>query len=89
MKLPMRKPLHEVSEYCGVSTTTIVHFIEEEWITPIDHELQMLDEEDVSRILLIQDLQEKFGVNEEGIPLILHLIDQINYIMNSDEGESR
>lgn len=89
MKLPVRKPLNEVSEYCGLSTTTIVHFIEEEWVTPIDSERQMLDEEDVSRILLIQDLREKFGVNEEGIPLILHLIDQINFIMNNNEGESR
>lgn len=89
MKLPLRIHLHEVSEYCGLSTTTIVHFIEEEWVTPIDSERQMLDEEDVSRILLIHDLQEKFGVNEEGIPLILHLIDQINFIMNNNEGEPR
>lgn len=89
MKLPRRRALHEVSDYCGVSTTTIVRFIEEEWITPIDHESHMLDEEDVCRILLIQDLQEKFGVNDEGIPLILHLVDQINFIMKNIEGESR
>jgi hypothetical protein len=89
MKLPLRRPIHEVSAFCGVSTTMIVHFIEEEWVRPIDSELKLLDEEDVCRILLIQDLQEKFGVNDEGVPLILHLIDQINYIMNHSEGDPK
>lgn len=44
MKLSLRRPIHEVSEYCGISTTTIVHFVEEEWISPIDNEMKMFDE---------------------------------------------
>jgi chaperone modulatory protein CbpM len=79
------KALDEISDYCGVSSTTIVHFIEEEWIYPANMEQQLFDEEDVSRILLIQDLKEKFGVNDEGVPLILHLIDQINFILHKSE----
>lgn len=89
MKLALRRPIDEVSLLCGVSTHTIIHFIEEEWITPIDRELSMLDEEDVCRILLIHDLQEKFGVNDEGVPLILHLIDQLNFIIYNTNGAQK
>ena len=86
MKLPVRKPVDEVSKICGIETKTILHFIAEEWLIPIDPETQMLDEEDVCRILLIQDLTERFGVNDEGIPVILHLLDQLNFVIyNSEE----
>jgi chaperone modulatory protein CbpM len=85
MNTLLRKPIDEISDYCGVSTTTIVRFIKEDWIRPVDYERQMFDEEDINRILLIQDLQQKFGVNDEGVPLILHLVDQLNYILNKSE----
>lgn len=87
MKLSLRRPIHEVSQYCGISTTTIIHFVEEEWISPVDAELKMFDEEDVRRILLIQDLQERFGVNDEGVPLILHLLDQLNFVIHNSKGD--
>lgn len=87
MKLALRKPIDEVSVICGIATPTIIHFIEEEWVNPIDRELSMLDEEDVCRILLIHDLQQKFGVNDEGVPVILHLIDQLNFIIHNSKGE--
>ncbi len=82
MNLPLRRPLNEVSEICNIPTEIIIHFIEEEWINPIDLELKMLDEEDVCRILLIHDLKDKFGVNDEAVPVILHLVDQLNFIVN-------
>ena len=37
-----------------------------------------VDEEDLARICLIKQIQEEFGVNDESIPIILHLIDQVN-----------
>ncbi len=89
MKLPLRKPIDEVSQLCGIESTTIIHFIEEEWLNPIDRETKMLDEEDVCRILLIHDLRERFGVNEEGIPVILHLVDQLNYIIHQSEKNTK
>jgi hypothetical protein len=88
MKLPLRRPLDEVSEISGIPSTVIVHFIEEEWVNPIDQELKMLDEEDVCRILLIHDLQEKFGVNDEAVPVILHLVDQLNFIIDNSNGDT-
>jgi hypothetical protein len=87
MKLPLRRKIDEVSAICGVSDQVIIRYIEEEWVHPIDTELHMLDEEDVSRIILIQDLREKFGVNDEAIPVILHLIDQLNFIIHHAEGD--
>ena len=88
MKLPLRRRIEEVSQICGIEDEVIIQFIKEEWIHPIDIEFHMLDEEDVSRIILIQDLRERFGVNDEAVPVILHLIDQINYlIQRSDENK--
>lgn len=81
MKLPLRRPLDEISKTCGIPIQLISHFIDEEWINPIDHELKMLDEEDICRILLIDDLQKNFGVNDEAVPVILHLVDQLNFIL--------
>mgnify|MGYP005689361383 CR=1 FL=1 len=88
MKLPLRRNLDDVSKICGLETDTIIHFIQEEWVSPIDIELKMLDEEDICRILLIHDLQEKFGVNDEAIPIILHLVDQLNYIIHNSERDT-
>ena len=89
MKLPLRRKIAEVSLICGVADEVITQFIKEEWIHPIDLELHMLDEEDVSRIMLIQELREKFGVNDEAVPVILHLIDQLNYIIYQTHGEEK
>lgn len=81
MNLALRRPLDEISEMCEIPTELIIHFIEEEWVNPIDYELKMLDEEDICRILLIRDLQKNFGVNDEAVPVILHLVDQLNFIL--------
>lgn len=63
---------------CGVKKEIIIRFIEEEWIHPADREHDDLDEEDLARIRLIRELREDFGVNDEGLSIILNLIDQLN-----------
>lgn len=78
----MIRRLYEVCEDFGLEETVIIHYIEEEWVSPADSEQQLLDEEDIARIRLIQDLIDDFGVNEEAIPIILHLVDQINVLQN-------
>ena len=65
---------------CGIERELIIHFIEEEWIHPADQESLGLDEEDLARIRLIKELREDFGVNDEGVSIILPLIDQLNRI---------
>lgn len=61
---------------CGPSCEEIIHFIEEEWISPVETEI--FDDEDITRIRLIHELMSEFGVNEESVPIILRLIDQIH-----------
>jgi chaperone modulatory protein CbpM len=85
MKLPLRRKIEEVSQISGLADEIIIQFINEEWIHPIDIETRMFDEEDLSRILLIHDLRERFGVNDEAVPVILHLIDQLNFIINNND----
>jgi len=72
--------LDEASRICNVSTDVIHHFIEEEWINPLKRETLEMDDEDLARIRLIRDLKEDFGVNDEGMSIILHLLDQLNRI---------
>jgi len=83
----------EIIELYGVQEVFIYDCIEREWIIPLDTEKKTLDKEDLARILLIKDLKEDFGVNDESIPIILHLLDQLrwsqiqikNYLKNLDQ----
>jgi DNA-binding transcriptional MerR regulator len=82
MKLKEQHSLTQAAERSGLSPDLIVRFISFEWIIPSDRsndlQHQTLDDEDLARIFLIKQLQEEFGVNDESIPIILHLIDQLN-----------
>lgn len=80
MKSIIQKRIEEICEECETSPLIIQHFISEEWITPSDQEKMLFDEEDLARIMLILELQEEMGVNDEAVPIILNLIDQLNYI---------
>lgn len=73
-----RFSLTEVAQSTGVDGQTVIHFIQHEWIRPVARD--EFDEEDIARIHLIEDLRRNFGANDEAIPLILHLMDQLYYI---------
>jgi len=78
MKPKKQHSLEEAAEQCGLKIEVIIRFIAFEWIVPMDRQNQMLDEEDLARARLIWELQQEFGVNDEAVPIILHLIDQLN-----------
>ncbi|MFL5783962.1 MAG: MerR family transcriptional regulator [Bacteriovoracaceae bacterium] len=86
MKQLIRLTLEETSQLVGQDQNTIIHYIEEEWINPFDPMEKLFDDEDVQRIRLIHDLLDVLGVNEEAVPVILHLIDQIHCISRSQSG---
>ena len=67
--------IHEASARFGIKEEIFLHYIEEEWIVP--SERSQVDEEDVARARLISELQSDFGVNDEAVPIILHLLDQL------------
>ncbi len=68
----------EVSEMTGLDQSMIFTFIQREWISP--PHADYLDEQDVTRIQLIYDLQNDLGVNAEAVPVILHLVDQLYFL---------
>jgi len=70
--------LNEVAKFFGVEQVIVVEMIQHEWVRPAEE--RALDEEDVARIQLILDLRHQFGANDEAIPVILHLVDQLYYL---------
>ena len=54
------------------------------WLVPpqTDPEL-MFSDVDLARVQLIRDLREDFGVNDEGVSVILHLVDQMHGLRRS------
>lgn len=74
--------IKEINLNYRLSETFIIECIESKWISPCDCEKNLLDEEDLARLLLIRDLKEDFGVNNEAVPIILHLIDEIHALQS-------
>jgi chaperone modulatory protein CbpM len=58
---------------------TLEIWIEEEWLVPSGTATeQAFSEADLARAKLIQDLMQDLGVNEEGVGVILNLLDQVH-----------
>jgi chaperone modulatory protein CbpM len=72
----------EIQEFIGRSHLdgpTLHAWIEAEWLVPLSSGRTFLfSEADLARARLIQDLKGDFGVNDEGISIILHLLDQLH-----------
>lgn len=80
MKSLIQKRLEEICQECGLSDHLIMEFIKQEWINPANTDDLLFDEEDTARIMLICDLRDEFGVNDEAVPIILNLVDQLNLL---------
>ncbi len=54
-------------------------WIEEQWLIPnqVLSEIEF-SEADLARVALIRDLKEQLGVNDEGVGVILDLVDQVH-----------
>lgn len=62
-----------------LDSTVLETWIEAGWIVPRrEDETKKFAEVDVARARLIRDLQHRIGVNDEGVAIILDLIDQIH-----------
>ena len=71
------RKIDEASVYCGIPSEIILFFIHEDWINPLDIDTPTFDGEDIARIELIWELRNELGVNDEAMPIILNLIDQL------------
>jgi chaperone modulatory protein CbpM len=69
-------------EFClraGIAQTTLQVWVEEGWLVPRAGDADLLlSEIDLARARLIRDLREEIGVNDEGIGVILSLLDQVH-----------
>ena len=70
--------LSKICQELSEEESLILEFIEREWIRPAELDERLFDEEDLGRLHLILDLKNNFEVNDEGVDLILHLLDQIH-----------
>lgn len=58
---------------------TLEIWIEEEWLVPSETtDEPEFSEADLARAKLIQDLKHDMGVNDEGVGIILNLLDQMH-----------
>lgn len=63
----------------GIEIRTLELWIEQRWLMPEAGETgEVFAERDMARASLIRDLTRDFGVNDEGIDVILHLVDQLH-----------
>ena len=59
--------------------STLTVWIEEAWLSPAEHDGERVFEEiDLARARLIVDLRQNMGVNDPGVSVILHLLDQLH-----------
>jgi chaperone modulatory protein CbpM len=58
---------------------TLNAWIEAEWLMPLAGGNAFdFSDADLARARLIQDLKIDFGVNDEGVAIVLHLLDQLH-----------
>jgi len=70
---------HRFLLHACLDAKTLEAWIEAGWVVArADVESRRFAEIDVARVQLIRDLKEDMGVNDEGIAIILDLVDQIH-----------
>lgn len=62
-----------------LDAATLNVWIDDEWLIPLASGIApQFSEADLARARLIRDLKSDLGVNDEGIAVILHLLDQLH-----------
>lgn len=63
----------------GLQVQTLEIWIERQWLIPEEsHTGASFSDRDIARARLIQQLTSDLGVNDEGVDVILHLMDQLH-----------
>ncbi len=63
----------------GLQMQTLELWLEQRWLIPEQTSAGMsFSDIDIARAHLIRDLKADFGVNDEGVDVILHLVDQLH-----------
>ncbi len=68
-----------VARVSRLTVTELRFWIREGWIVPADPDrTPRFDEADLARINLVCQLRDDLGLDDEGLPVVLSLIDQIH-----------
>ncbi len=59
---------------------TLEIWVSEQWLIPQE---DAFTEADLARAQLIQDLKHQMGVNDEGVGVVLHLVDQLHGVRHA------
>ena len=79
--------IHEFVIRARVEQRSVETWIAAGWLVPPQTEPEpMFSDVDLARAQLIRDLREDFGVNDEGVSVILHLVDQMHGLRRSMQG---
>jgi chaperone modulatory protein CbpM len=71
--------LEEFLRESGIEMARLERWVERTWIAPAQAAPGIeLSEADAARAIFIRDLQVDFGVNDEGVDVVLHLVDQLH-----------
>ncbi|MBV9136555.1 MAG: MerR family transcriptional regulator [Hyphomicrobiales bacterium] len=63
----------------GLEVQTLEFWLEQQWLIPEESSAgAIFSDRDVARARLIGQLKSDFGVNDEGVDVILHLMDQLH-----------
>lgn len=61
-----------------IGASELSAWIEQHWVLPVEVDGNLLfDDTDVARVKLIAELRNDLGVNEDAIPVVLRLLDQV------------
>jgi chaperone modulatory protein CbpM len=63
----------------GLQMQTLDLWLEQQWLVPEQTSAGLnFSDMDVARARLIRDLKVDFGVNDDGVDVVLHLVDQLH-----------
>lgn len=61
-----------------IGASELTAWIEQHWVLPVEVDGDLVfDDSDVARVRLIAELRNDLGVNEDAIPVVLRLLDQV------------
>ena len=67
-----------VASLPGLQRTDLERWISIDWVRPVrDHDAYLFVEMDVARVWLIHDLRDDLHIDEDALPVVLLLLDQL------------
>ena len=61
-----------------IGASELSAWIEQHWVLPVEVDGDLVfDDSDIARVRLIAELRNDLGVNEDAIPVVLRLLDQV------------